>query len=90
MPQSVALLPASLLCGCAMLTAYSVAHVFSPRELNIHSKQYDGREAVVRGFVVLGTNVRSLFQSKERFKEFGRAFYAHVPSFNPADFDGTA
>lgn len=88
MRQSVALLLALLLCGCAMMTTSSVAHVFSPRELNTDPRQYDGREVVVRGFVVLGTNGRSLFQSKERFEEFGRAFYAHEPSFNPADFDG--
>jgi hypothetical protein len=70
-----------------MMTAASVAHVLSPRELNTDARQYDGREVVVRGFVVLGTNGRSLYQSKERFEEFGRAFYAYAPGFNPADFD---
>jgi hypothetical protein len=88
MRQSVALLLVLLLCGCAMVTASSVAHVLSPREVNSDPKQYDGREVVVRGFVVLGTNGRSLFQSKERFEEFGRALYAHEPGFNAADFDG--
>ena len=88
MRRSVAMLLALLLCGCAMMTASSVAHVFSPRELNTDPKQYDGQEVAVRGFVVLGTNGRSLFQSKERFEEFGRAFYAHEPSFKLADFDG--
>lgn len=87
MRQSVALLFALLLCGCAMTTSPSVATVLSPRELNTDSKQYDGQEVVVRGFVVLGTNGRSLYQSKERFEEFGRAFYAQAPGFNPADFD---
>jgi hypothetical protein len=27
-----------------------------------------------------------LYQSKERFEEFGRAFYAQAPGFTPADF----
>ena len=70
-----------------MMTASPVAFVLTPRELNTHPKQYNGQEVVVRGFVVLGTNGRSLYQSKERFEEFGRAFYAHAPGFNPADFD---
>jgi hypothetical protein len=70
------------------MTVSSAPHVLSPRELNIDSKTYDGQEVVVRGFVVLGTNGRSLFQSKARFEEFGRAFYAHEPSFKSSDFDG--
>jgi len=61
--------------------------VLTPRDLNTHPEQYDGREVVVRGFVILGTNGRSLYQSKERFEEFDRAFYAHTPGFKPADFD---
>jgi len=87
MRQSLASLFAVLLCGCAMTTAPPVADVLTPRELNTHAEQYDGREVAVRGFVVLGTNGRSLYQSKERFEEFGRDFYAQPPGFNAADFD---
>lgn len=76
-----------LLCGCAMMTALSVVHVFSPRELNADPEQYDGREVVVRGFVVLGTNGRSLYESKERFEEWSRAFDTQAPGFNASDFD---
>lgn len=84
MRQPLASLFAVLLCGCAMMAALPV---LTPRELNTHPEQYDGREVVVRGFVILGTNGRSLYQSKERFQEFDRAFYAHAPGFNPAEFD---
>jgi hypothetical protein len=87
MRQPLALLFAVLLSGCAVMTASPVAYVLTPRELNTHSEQYDGREVVVRGFVLLGTNARSLYQSKERLEEFERAFRAQTPGFNPADFD---
>jgi hypothetical protein len=87
MRQPVAFVLGLLLCRCVMMTASSPAHVLSPRELNNDRKQYDGREVVVRGFVVLGTNGRSLYQSKERFEEFGRAFDAQAPGFDAADFD---
>jgi hypothetical protein len=86
MRQALASLFAVLLCGCAM-TASPVAYVLTPRELNTHPEQYDGREVVVRGFVILGTNGRSLYQSKERFEEFDRDFRAQTPGFNPAEFD---
>ena len=86
MRRPVALLLA-LLCGCAVVSAPSSAHVFSPRELNTDPDQYNGREVVVRGFVILGTNGRSLYQSKERFEEFDRAFNAQAPGFDAADFD---
>jgi len=87
MRQSLASLFAALLSGCAMMTASPVAYVLTPRELNTHPKQYDGRDVVVRGFVILGTNGRSLYQSKERFEEFDRDFRAQTPGFNPAEFD---
>lgn len=85
---SIVFMLALLLCGCAMVTTSPTAPVLSPREVNGDPTRYDGREVVVRGFVVLGTNGRSLFQSKERFEEFGRALYANEPGFNSADFDG--
>jgi hypothetical protein len=85
--QPLASLFAVLLSGCAMMPAPPVAFVLTPRELNTHPNQYDGREVVVRGFVILGTNGRSLYQSKERFEEFDRDFYAHPPGFNAAAFD---
>lgn len=85
---SIVFMLALLLCGCAMVTTSPTAPVLSPREVNGDTKRYDGREVVVRGFVVLGTNGRSLFQSKERFEEFGRTLYANEPGFNSADFDG--
>jgi len=75
-----------LLCGCAM-TASPATKVLTPRELNTHAAQYDGHDVVVRGFVILGTNGRSLYESKERFEEFDRAFRAQTPGFNPAEFD---
>jgi len=78
---------AALLCGCTLMTASPVAHVLTPRELNTHAAQYDGREVIVRGFVVLGTNGRSLYQSKEKLEQFGRDFRAQTSGFNPADFD---
>jgi hypothetical protein len=87
MRQSLASLFAVLLCGCAMVTLSPAAQVLTPRELNTHPNQYDGRQVVVRGFVILGTNGRSLYQSKERFEEFDRALYAQTPGFNPAEFD---
>ena len=87
MRQPLVLLFAVLLCRCAMMTGSPVADVLTPRELNTHPEQYDGRDVIVRGFVILGTNGRSLYQSKERFEEFGRAFYAQTPGFNPAEYD---
>lgn len=87
MRQILATLFAMLLSGCAMTTATPAACVLTPRDLNTHPEQYEGREVVVRGFVILGTNGRSLYQSRERFEEFDRAFYAQTPGFNPADFE---
>jgi hypothetical protein len=87
MRQPLASLLTVFLCGCAMMTASPVVHVLTPRELNTHPEQYDGRKVVVRGFVILGTNGRSLYQSKERFEEFDRALYADAPGFNAAEFD---
>lgn len=49
MRQPLAWLFAMFLCGCAMTTASPVAAVFTPRELNTHPEQFDGREVVVRG-----------------------------------------
>lgn len=58
----------------------------TPRELNTHPEQYDGREVVVRGYVVLGTNARVLFESRERFDEGNRAFRASTAGFDPNVF----
>jgi hypothetical protein len=87
MRHPIASLFAALLCGCTLMTASPVALVLTPRELNTHAEQYDGREVIVRGFVVLGTNARSLYQSKAKLEEFDRDFRAQKPGFNPADFD---
>jgi len=78
---------ALLLCGCAAISASPATKVLTPRELNTHPEQYDGHDVVVRGFVILGTNGRSLYQSKERFEEFDRAFRAQTPGFNPTEFE---
>lgn len=86
MRKPLASLFAVLLCGCSMLIESPVANVLTPRELNTHPKKYDGRDVVVRGFVILGTNGRSLYQSKERFEEFDRAVHAPTPGFN-TEFD---
>lgn len=86
MRQLLISLFAVLLCGCAMKPT-SWAYVLTPRELNTHPDQYEGREVAVHGFVILGTNGRSLYQSKERFEEFVRAFRALTPGFNPSEFD---
>lgn len=82
MRRFLASLFVALLCGCSVMRGSSAAYVLTPRELNTHSEQYDGREVVVRGFVILGTNARSLYQSKERLEEFGRAVDAPTPGFN--------
>lgn len=78
MRRPLASLLAVLLCGCAAVAASPVATVITPRDLNTHPARYDGHDVVVRGFVILGTNGRSLYQSRERFEEFDRAFRAQL------------
>jgi len=60
--------------------------VVSPRELNTHPEQYDGQDVTVRGYVVLGSNGRSLYESRDRLEAFDRAFRAQTPGFDPSDF----
>lgn len=75
-----------LVFGCSSMTGSINDGVVTPRELNTHPEQYDGREVVVRGYVVLGTNARVLYESRERFDEGNRAFRALTPGFDPSPF----
>jgi hypothetical protein len=54
--------------------------------LNANPDRYDDREVLVRGFVVLGTNGRSLYESRERLENFDRAFRAQTLGTDLTDF----
>lgn len=72
--------------GCASSSPDAVRYM-TPRELNTNAARFDGAEVLVRGYLVLGLQGRSLYQSKRRFSQFERALYANRPDFDPADYD---
>jgi len=51
----------------------------TPRVLNSTPDLYDGKEVVVRGYILLGTNGRSLRQSKDEFRRYARALRNNAP-----------
>lgn len=56
-----------LLSGCTTSEPVTAA---SPRQLNEHAQDFDGKHVSVRGMLVLGTNGRSIYQSQARFDEW--------------------
>ena len=72
--------------GCASASP-GAARYMSPRELNSNAAKFDGQEVAVRGYLVLGAQGRSLYQSKRLFFQFGRALEANRPDFDPAEYD---
>ena len=59
-----------ILISCVSHTVVTKQNYLTPRELNSNSSKYDGKTVLVRGYLLLGTNARSLFQSKERYDEY--------------------
>ncbi len=85
MPREAAVLSVCLLlCACA--TSGVPQDSVTPRVLNANPDRYDDREVLVRGFVVLGTNGRSLYESRERLENFDRAFRAQTLGTDLTDF----
>jgi hypothetical protein len=78
---------AVMLAGCA---TSAPAEVTSPRQLSENAAAFDGQDVTVRGYLLLGTNGRSLFQSAQRFREWERAFHSGegAPDFEAFNLDG--
>lgn len=59
-----------LLMSCSSNSERHTEKYVSPRELNSHPDKYNGQEVYVKGYALLGTNSRSLFESKERYERY--------------------
>ena len=78
----------SVLCGCGTRpTDGNFADYLTPQDLNAAPDLYDGKEVLVRGYVMIGTNARSLAQSKHAVKEFARALDKNAPDSVIAKYD---
>ncbi|MFT3722502.1 MAG: hypothetical protein QM773_02860 [Hyphomonadaceae bacterium] len=73
-----------LLAACA--TSASSIQVLSVRDLNAGAASFDGKAVRVRGYLLLGTNGRSLYQSEARFAEWKKDLFGP----NPTNFDAYA
>ena len=80
------LILALFISGCASQVASTSVNYLSPRELNTNPSQYDGTQVVVKGYVLLGTNARALYQSKDRHKQWKRAWKDDDSDFDPSDY----
>lgn len=71
----------------ACVSGARVSDHIGPTELKSNADHYDGQNVVVRGYVLLGTNGRSLCQSKQLFDEWIRALDQTAADFDPRDYD---
>jgi hypothetical protein len=71
----------------ACVSGARVSDPIGPTELKSNADHYDGQNVVVRGYVLLGTNGRSLCQSKQLFDEWTRALDQNAADFEPRDYD---
>ncbi|WP_191091344.1 hypothetical protein [Xanthomonas sontii] len=63
------------LCACLVGCARMVSaqdKILTPSELNASVSEYSGRSVVVRGYVTLGPEAHSLYESEQLKKEFAR------------------
>lgn len=77
----------SALLAQACASSHSIATAFGPSELKANATRYDGQSVEVRGYVILGTNGRSLCQSKDEFDQWKRALNGHASDFNPHAYE---
>lgn len=83
----VAVLAIVALAACATPSVDHREAVLSPSQLNDNAAAYDGRNVRIRGYVLLGTNGRSLYESREQFGEWVRALERSADDFDPRDYD---
>lgn len=76
-----------LVSACALQTNVAQDEYLTPRQLNTNADEYDGQVVVVRGYVLLGTNARALYESKERHAQLQKDWEQSKPGFDPADYD---
>ncbi|MBT9446025.1 MAG: hypothetical protein IV086_10035 [Hyphomonadaceae bacterium] len=74
----------ALLAGCA---AQVRDETISPMELNNEAERYNDREVEVEGYLLLGTNSRALYQSRETFLRVEREASDPKADFDPSEND---
>jgi hypothetical protein len=78
----------ALLGACSTSPAQRDESPLSPSHFKGNATAYDGRDVLVRGYVILSTNGRSLCDSKQKFEQWVRALERHADDFRYQDYEG--
>ena len=77
--------------GAASLTATATpterTPIATPSELNAAAASYDGKEVIIRGYLVLGPGSRVIYESRELHAEMQQAWHSRSKTFDPTIYD---